>query len=159
METVQGLFSTVPLDYVFLGGFALLIALDTLRSGTGRASAIALAFPVAAVLFSYAKEAPFLGSAISSPMLEAVAFLALGVVLFFGIRRMGLEFVSNGMGQPVQAALAGVAATAVVAVIWMHVPALEAFWEFSPHIQSIFAAEFRLFWLLGAFGALAFARG
>lgn len=158
MDAVRGLFDSVPLDFFFLGGLALIIALDTLRSGTGRASAIAAALPAAALLFSLSSNAPVLGTALSSGMAEAALFLALAVLMYFALRRMGLEFL-GGMGQPVQAALAGVATTAVVAVVWMHVPSLEAFWEFGPQLQAVFAEEFRLFWLLGAFAALAFARG
>lgn len=158
MDAVRGLFDAVPLDYFFLGGFALLIALDALRGGTGRASAIAAALPAAALAFSYAIDTPVLGGALSSPTIEAGFFLVLSIAMYFALRRMGLEFVSGGMGQPIQAALAGVAVTAVVAVVWMHVPALQTVWEFGPQLQTVFAEQFRLFWLAGAYAALAFAR-
>ena len=159
MDAVRGLFESVPLDYFFLGGFALLVALDALRSGTGRAAAIAVALPAAAMLFAYAPDAPVLGGALSSPLVEAGFFLLFAIVMYFAMRRMGLEFLSNGMGQPLSAALAGVATTVIVAVIWMHIPALQEFWDFGPPLQAIFAEQFRLFWLLGAFAALAFVRG
>lgn len=158
MDAVQGLFTSVPLDYLFLGGFTVLVALDALRSGIGRAAALALAAPVAAFLFSYAREATAIGGMLSSPILEAGAFLALIVIAFFLIQRMGMEYIGSG-GQPLQAALAGIAVTIIGTVAWMHIDALRTVWEFSTHVQALFAEQFRLFWLLGAYAALAFARG
>jgi hypothetical protein len=158
MDALQGVFQAVALDYVLLCGIAILVALDTLRSGLGRAAALVITLSLAAFLMSLVPDTAFLASAISSDVLHAVAFGALIVALYFLTRRMGLEFLSGGMGQPLQAALAGVAVAAVATVVWLSVPALESYWEFGPQLQAIFAEEFRLFWLLGAYAALAVAR-
>lgn len=159
MEALDGMFRIVPLDFVILGSIAIVVALDSMRSGIGRASALVVALTSALFFSSLLSDTAFIGKIVSSPMMKIGAFIALVAVNYFFLRRMGLEYLSGGIGQPLQSALAGIAATAVCAVIWLSVPGLSEYWEFSNSIQAIFAEQFRLIWLLGAFGALAFARG
>jgi hypothetical protein len=161
MDAVTGIFATVPLDWFILGGILIVIALDTLRSGLGRAVALSIALVGAVVLHALIGKTIFVGSldALSSPMIQGVVFGVIVVALFFLIRRMGLDYVESGMGEPIQAILAGAATAIVLAVIWLQIPELNALWQLGSQAQAIFAEQFRLFWLLGAFAALAFARG
>ena len=159
MDSLQGVFQSVPLDYFFLGGIAIVVALDAMRSGIGRAAALVVALTSALFFSSLLQDTAFIGTMVASPILEIVAFVALVAANYFFLRRMGLEYLSGGIGQPLQSVLAGVATAAVCAVIWLSVPGLSDYWEFGSGIQAIFSEQFRLLWLLGAFGALAFARG
>lgn len=159
MEGLQGMFQIVPLDFVILGGIAIIVALDSVRGGIGRASAIVVALISAQFLSSLLNDTAFIGAMVSSPMMEVGAFLLLVGASYFTLRRMGLEYVSGGIGQPMQSAIVGVAVAIVCAVTWLSIPALSDYWEFGRQISTIFAEQFRLIWILGAFGALAFARG
>lgn len=159
MDILEGVFKSVPLDYFFLGGIALVLALDAMRSGIGRAAALVVALTSALFFSSLLSDTVFIGATIETPILQIVAFVALVAVNYFFLRRMGLEYLSGGIGQPLQSALAGVATAAVCAVIWLSVPGLSDYWEFGNGVRALFSEQFRLLWLLGAFGALAFARG
>lgn len=159
MDVLGGVFQAVPLDYFFLGGIALVVALDAMRSGIGRAAALVVALTSALFFSSLLQDTAFIGKMVTSPIVKIIAFVALVAANYFFLRRMGLEYLSGGIGQPLQSALAGVATAAVCMVIWLSVPGLSDYWEFGNAIQALFSEQFRLLWLLGAFGALAFARG
>lgn len=161
MGSIQSLFMGVPLDWIILVAIIIVFALDSLRSGIGRASAVAVALPLALFLYILAKSAflTWAGGLFSTPPMQLAVFAALAVVIYVLLRRMGLDYVDGGMGAPVQAILAGTAVTVVFACIWLHEPALAGLWEVSGQIQDAFAEKFRLWWLLGAYVVLAFARG
>ncbi len=162
METVTSFFSSVPLDYFILGGIVLFIALDSLRSGIGRACAIAVALPLSMLLYPLLKSAILLGSAtflFATPISQALTFGGVLVLSYFLARRMGLEFIDGGMGEPIQAIIAGISIAIIFTVIWLQLPALDTLWHFNDQITALFAEKFRLWWLFGAYAALTFARG
>ncbi len=155
------LFKTVPLDWIVFGVIIIVVALDSLRSGIGRALAISVALPLAMVLFSLMQKSVLLGSGtlLSTTYVQVGAFAVIFAAVYILTRRMGLDFVDGGMGEPVQALLAGGAVTVVFACIWLQEPILSELWTLSDQAQNIFAESFRFIWLLGAYAALAFARG
>ncbi|MEK7509302.1 MAG: hypothetical protein AAB605_01160 [Patescibacteria group bacterium] len=161
-SAVTGIITGIPFDWLALGGLAVLFALDSLRSGIGRACALALALPIAAFLFSFVEKTVILSGIevlFSSPTAQAATFGAVSVASYLIVRRMALEYVESGTGEPIQALLAGVAATIVIIVVWLQVPALDALWHLNDSIAALFSESYRLLWLLGAYAALAFARG
>lgn len=161
-SSVTGVFTGIPYDFIALGGFLLLIALDSLRSGIGRACAIALALPISLLLYALVPSTAALG-AISvlnaSPDMQLAAFGIITLVTYFIVRRIALEYIESGTGEPIQALLAAGAATAVLIVVWLQLPMAGEIWQLSPKIQAVFGEQFRLFWLMGSYAALAFARG
>lgn len=161
MEIITAFFTSVPIDWFILGGILVLVGLDTLRSGIGRACALAVSLPLALFLHSLIDSTAFLGTMgfLSSPSGSVGVFAALLIASYILVRRMGLDYIDGGMGQPVQALLAGVAVTAIFAIVWQELPLLDSLWHFDTQVSAIFAEQFRLFWLLGAYVALAFARG
>lgn len=161
MGNITGIFSAVPLDWFIIGGILILVAFDSLRSGIGRAAAFAVALPLALTLAGFAAKAVPLASVsiLSSKSGAAGLFAILIILAYFLVRRMGLEFLDGGMGQPIQAILAGAALAVICAIVWLEADALNAYWQFGPQVQSLFSEGFRLWWLLGAYAALAFARG
>ncbi|OGG60010.1 hypothetical protein A2765_00910 [Candidatus Kaiserbacteria bacterium RIFCSPHIGHO2_01_FULL_56_24] len=162
LHSVTGFFTGIPLDWIILGVLVILIALDSLRSGIGRACAIALALPVAVLLYSLVEKTAVLGtvSALSAtPMAQAITFGVIAVVCYLLVRRMALEYVESGTGEPIQALLAGGATTIVFIIAWEQVPALQSLWHMSDRVNAIFSESYRLIWLLGAYVGLAFARG
>lgn len=161
MGNITGFVSAVPLDYFIVGGIILIIAIDSLRSGIGRAVALSIALTLSIVFHELLSTSAFLGGLplLSSDAAAAGAIAALVVIAYILVRRMGLEYIDGGMGQPVQAAIASLAVTIVLIVTWLGIPALTDIWQFNTQIQMLFAESYRLFWLLGAFAALAFARG
>lgn len=162
MSVVTGIFSGIPYDWLVFGFVALIIALDSLRSGIGRASSIALALPIASVLYGlFGKTAGFssIEALTATPLAQALSFGVVALATYLLVRRIALEYIESGVGEPIQALLAGCAATAVIIVIWVHVPALEPIWKLSDKFHVIFSESCRLPWLLGAYLALAFARG
>lgn len=161
METIIGFFTSVPIDGFILGGILVFVGLDALRSGIGRACALAVALPVALFLHSLFDSTVFFGSMdfFSTSTGSVGVFAALLVASYILMRRIGLNFVDGGMGQPVQALLAGAAVTVIFAVVWLQLPLLDSLWHFDTHVSALFAEAYRLLWLLGAYAALAFARG
>lgn len=150
--------SHLPLDWVFIVIFALLIAFDALRSGSGRAAVLALSLPIAEFLFGLLPKTMFLGkliSSLSNPMAQAGIFLVIFVVIYILAYRL-VDTFANGSRGLLLAILSGISATIITVVIWLQEPALQAIWHFSPLVQNIFGAAYALFWLLGAYLMLAF---
>lgn len=161
MEMVSNFFTGVPIDWIVLAGLIFVLTIDSLRSGMGRAASLAIAFPLAAILFSLIGSAAFIGNLgfIDSVTGAAVAFGALVIVAYVFGRRMGIDYMDSGIGQPVQSFLAAVAATAIIVLVWLGLPELHDLWFPEAQLQAIFADAYRLWWLLGAFAILIFARG
>lgn len=159
--SVTGIVAGIPYDWLALGGIVVLLALDSLRSGIGRASALALSLPLALVLFSLVAQTAFVGSLPlpATPMAQLAVFGVLTFLLYFAVRRMGLDYVDSGRGEPVQSLLAGVAAGVVVIIVWLLLPMSGEIWNVSNQIHAVFAEQYRLLWFMGAYLALAFARG
>ncbi len=162
METVTGLFASVPVDFFILGGIVLVLAVDSMRSGIGRAAALAVALPLGLLLYSLVSKAVVLKDIeflTSSSLVQAGTLAVIIVLSYLLVRRMGLEYVDGGLGEPVQSTLAAAAVSVIFAVVWLQMPALSDIWQFGPKIETVFSEAFRLPWLIGAYAALAFARG
>lgn len=159
---VTSIFKGIPYDWLALGTILILLALDSLRSGIGRACAIAVALPVATVFFSMVAQTAFIGTLepiSSSHIGQITIFAVLAIGIYFAVRRMGLDYIDSGKGEPIQSLLAGTAATVVMAVMWFQIPVLAELWHMSDNIHAIFAAQYQLLWLTGSYITLAFARG
>lgn len=164
MDFLSGIpfISSIPFDWLLLGLIVIVVALDSLRSGVGRAIAISLALPIAFVLLSLAEKAVILQSVdvlFSTSFARALLFGALALALYFLIRRMGADYMNTGMGEPIQALFAGIAVAIVFTCIWLQVPALTDLWTIGGTLGVIFVEKFRLWWLIGAYAVLAFTRG
>lgn len=159
METISSVFENVPLDYLVVGGIALVIALDALRGGIGRAVAIAIALPLALLLSALAKEAAFLGDVVATPLTSALTLGVFAALLYILVRRAGFDFLDGGSGHPLQAAITGVSVAIIATVVWLEADSVQFLWSVGPHLETVFAEQFRLFWLVGSFVALAFVRG
>jgi len=160
LGSATSLFSAMPMDWLILGGLIILIALDSLRSGVGRALTIALALPLVYLLFTLVPMSILGGGdLLASTAAQAGLFGALFVAMFFLVRRMGLDYMDSGAGEPLQAIIAGGAVAVIVACIWLQVPVLSDSWALSDQLSTVFAESYRLIWLAGAYAALAFARG
>lgn len=160
LDAITSVFSSVPTDWLILGVFAILAAFDILRNGARRASTAALALPVALLLFVTTENTVFIGEIVrqfSTPVLQAVLIGILFAAMYVAIARIGLSWGSEA-GQTIQAAVGGVALTAIIATLWLATPALQEVWQFGPQVQEIFGESYRFFWLLGSYAALAFVR-
>lgn len=160
METIRSIVTGVPIDWFILGAFVALLTIDSLRNGIARTAALSLAAPIAWALFSLLASTAFIGSLAASE--SAIAAVCLFGVIFVGcfivLRRMGVDFIEAGLGQPIQAIAASVSAVTVLALFWILSPASDL-WTFGPVIQGAFSESYRLFWLVGAYGLLVFSRG
>lgn len=162
LDAVTGMFTSIPLDWIILGALIVLIALDSLRSGIGRACAISLALPAALLLFSLSEKTIILKDVnvlTSSPTIQLAVFGVIALACYLLARRMALEYIESGTGEPIQALLAGGAATVVLVVVWLQLPMTDSVWHLSDRVQAVFSESYRLVWLLGAYLGLAFARG
>lgn len=160
LDAIMSAFSGIPTDWLIIGSFALLLAFDAVRAGARRICLLALALPAAVLLVESLPDAALLGGIavqFSTPVLEAVLFFIVLAVMYVIVGRIGLAWGGEA-GQTLQAALAGVAATALVVTFWIQVPALDSIWHFGPQVQDIFGESYRFFWLLGSYAALAFVR-
>lgn len=148
------------MDWIIVAALVIVIAFDTLRSGSNRASALALALPTTLLVREQLSSAAFVSGLVgqfSTPLLQVVLFAILFVPLyFFSYRIIGAWGSSSG--RPVEALLTGLASTAIVVIVWLSIPALDAVWHFGPQAQYVFSESYRFWWLLVSYGALAFAR-
>lgn len=158
--SVTGFFGSVPTDWIILFAVTVLVALDALRSGSGRAMALVISMPVVLLLFNAFKSAAVLaplGSQLGTPLLQAALFIVLTFCVFLLVRRMTASWIGDS-GAPLQALLAGAAATAVIAVTWVSIPAFDALWNFGGQVRDVFGEPFRFWWVLGSLAVLAFIR-
>ncbi len=161
LSAVQGFLDALPIHWFFIGGFFVLVVLDSLRSGTARATALAVALPFASFVSALIPQTAFLKDQafISQGYGPLIIYGFLFLVFYMLLRRMGLEHFESGIGEPIQSLLAALAVSAVLILVWVHTPALPAFWGLGEPFSSFFAEPYRLFWLVGSYLALAFARG
>ncbi len=158
IDAISSTFSGIPIDWIILGVFAVLAAFISLRSGTGHACTLALSLPLAALFTKLLPSAAFVGGMIpSDPTTEAFLFLGVLVVTCILVSRISASWDGGG-GRPIQAALAGVAGTAILVTFWIMTPALDTLWHFGPQIQDLFGESYRFWWLIGSYSVLAFTR-
>lgn len=148
-----------PIDWILIGAFAAFVALDGVRSGPSRATALMLGLPAALLLIDKLPDAIFLGpvaAQFTTPLAQAGLFAIVTAVLYFVIHRVIFTF-SNNL-PPLQALIAGLAAAIVLVVIWLQVPGLEAVWDFGDQVRAVFGEAYRFWWLAAAYIALAAVR-
>lgn len=160
-HALVSVFSNVPLDWVIIAVFAIIMTADALRGGPSRATALALALPLTLLVANSLPDARLMGGVaaqLTSPVIGAVFDGILLVVLFICMYRITDTFGVDS-AHPVQALFSGLAVAAIAVVIWLQIPALDGVWHFGPQIQAIFGEVYRFWWLLIAYIAIAFARG
>lgn len=155
------MFSTWPMDWPILGLIAAILALEAFSSGSTRTSSISIAMPLAflvvswlPVTFLFSSVMPLLSDTNSQSAVFALVFVG----MFLIVHRMLFSFGSGGGDVP-QAIISGVATTIVIVVFWLQVPGLKELWPFGEQVHLIFGESLRVWWLAGAFAALAYTRG
>lgn len=162
MDAATSIFTSVPIDWFIVGGVVAIFAIDSLRSGIGRAVALALAAPLGLLLFSLVDSTLVLKDVEAlqdSSMAQAVLILVLIALCFVMLRRMGIEYFDSGVRAPLQSILAAASTTAILLVVWMHAPAFSDWYTFGDQMQAVFSESYRLWWILGSFATLTFVRG
>ncbi len=160
VETVKGIFTTLPIDMVAAVVFATLITVVTLRLGASISIAFSLSLITASVLFSSLPGTFGIGALVSgttSPYVAGGIYIALTLLLTFILYR-ATSTLSDESSGPLFAIATGFATTVVLLVMWNYASPLQAFWTFNPAIQAAFGAAYRLYWLLLAFIAFAFVK-
>lgn len=161
LSAVSSVFSHIPIDWILIGVFVILIALDAMRGGLSRATALAIALPLTLLLLEFVQNAALLGSlssVLSSPVLQLLFDAAALVVVFVLMYRLTDTFSSNSSNL-VQSLLASIATVAIIITIWLQLPLLETLWQFGPQVQYVFGEAYRFWWLIASYIALAAARG
>ncbi len=151
--------SSWPHDWILIGGIAIFVSLDAMRSGSARAASIALALPATLFAFNAIPQAYFLGPLLAeytAPIVHIVLFVVFFALIFFTTYRT--VFGASDGGRVLQSLLIGLAATAAIVLVWIQVPALEYAWHFGDQVQAVFAPALRLWWYVAIFTSLAFAR-
>lgn len=158
VNTAFSTFSQIPIDWLLIGVFFVLVAADALRAGSTHATALSVSLPVSLFLYSTLSKTIIIGSFLgqaNSSIAQAAIFLILEVILFVCINQMLYSF--EHFTSLLSSTVAAFAATVVVLVIWLQVPALQSLWHFDGQIQTIFGASYSFFWLIAAYLALAYA--
>lgn len=160
MSTFGNLLANLPADWIAIAAFAILVAFDSLRSGTSRAIALALAMPASILFFSLLQHAAVIGkftAQFTSLSLQATLFGIVFAGTYILARRMAMRYSGNE-GAVIQSVLAGAATAFVVVVLWLQVPALQSIWHLGAQVQNIFGEIYRFWWILGSYIALAAIR-
>lgn len=149
-----------PLDWTILGIFILLVFAENMRAGTNKATSLALALPVAYLLFQLIQNAALVSGVVGQfkePIAQAALFGALTVLAFIFVHRT-IGFFGGSYAGFLNAGIGAAALAIAVIVFWMFIPALDTLWHFGPQLQAVFGAAYRFWWLLAAYFALALVR-
>lgn len=158
MGEATALFTSMPLDIVAIAVLVIVIGFDAVKNSIGRAAALAVAFPLGVFLHSLIPHTAFLKSVPLEGLSGAAVLFGAIILAFILARRIGLEFVS-GAGGLMQGLFAGLAAVVVIIVMWIHSPLLDSLYHLSDPVRMLFHTDYSLYWLLGAYAVIAFARG
>ena len=148
-----------PTDWIILGALATFVALDTMRSGTARASALALSLPATLILTNSLPQASFLGpftEAFTAPAIHVFFFAVLFILIYFATHRT--IFVFSDGGGIIQSCIAGISAIVILVLIWLQFPAFDSMWNFGDQVRTIFAPAYEFWWFIAAYVGLLFAR-
>jgi hypothetical protein len=150
-------FSHIPIDWLIIGIFFVVVFTDAVRAGSIRAAAISLSFPLSAFLYQMIPQTTLfstISGQFSSSLDQALLFAILEAVVFVCVHQMLSSF--NAYASIFSATVSALCATVVVLVIWTQMPVLQSVWHFDSTIQVIFGASYRLFWIIASYLALAF---
>jgi len=160
LDAATGFFSYIPVDWIIIVVLAIFIAFDALRSGFGKVTALALSLPATLFLSAALEHARILSGVaeqFSSPGLKAALFGVVFVAVYLLVRKMSARYTSNS-GEIIQALMAGVAAAAVLVVVWLAAPELQAIWHFGPQVHAVFGEAYRFWWVALSYLMLAYVR-
>jgi hypothetical protein len=147
-------------DSIIIAALIIGISAIAVKWGTARACVIAITLPVSAFIYTLVHDG-FLASTVdtklTSPLMQSALFGIIVVFVYITTHRMYRSFIHEGESIAL-AILAGIAATCVVLVAWIHTPALGSIWTFSSSISMVFGAAYALWWMLGALIVLAYVR-
>ena len=155
-----GLVTHFPIDWILILVFAFVVVIDSFRAGSSRAAVFAVSLPLTSLLFTFIPQTVLLDKvshALSNKPLQLGLFGVLFVIIFLFVYSITHSLGSSSRGM-LQAVLSGLSASIVAVVMWIREPVLQFAWHFGSLPQLIFGAPFALFWLLGAYFALAFVR-
>ncbi len=159
-DAVMGFFARLPADWIVIGVFIVIVALDFLRGGAKRACSLALALPAAVFVFAALQSAVLIGDIsrqFSTPALQSLLFAIVVIIMYILVNKISVSYGGES-GKPVQAALAGIAVAAITIIVWTQTPALSNLWNFGTQVQSVFGEAYRFWWLIGSYATLAFVR-
>jgi hypothetical protein len=158
LSNLLSVVSSIPVDWLVIGVFFVLVAADALRAGSTRAAALSISLPITLFLFQMIPQTVLLGSLsgqFHSSLEQAIIFFVLEAVLFVCLNHMLFSF--DQYTSLLSSFVAAFVATVVVLVVWTQVPALQSLWHFDPQVQAIFGDPYRFLWLIFSYLALAFA--
>lgn len=160
MPALAPIVEKLPMDWVILGLFAVIVTIITLRVGTQYAVALSLAAPLTVFIYSALPWTAFVGGYTDRLLNPAVQAVAVGLILmaFLALIYRMMPSASAAGAFPIQAVLAGLATAIVFMVMLLQFPPLAAFINPSPLMHTVFGPAYNIFWLLGAYIALAVAR-
>ena len=154
-------FVSWPIDWIIIAVLVALLTLLGFRSGSARTNAASLALPLSLLLYQWLPTSfglTLLAPYISTPISQSLVFLVIFVCVFIIMYRLFYSY-SYSTGSVLQALLGATAATIILLVVWIQVPAFESIWHFNDQIHLLFGEAYRLWWLLVAFLVMAFAAG
>ena len=157
---LPSLSANLPMDWIIIGIFVFLVALDALRSGGARAAVLGVAFPLSVFLYNQIPQTYYVGAllkGVTNPIPATAIFFGVFAAAYLISSRL-VNFFGEGARGITTAFLSAGAATIITLVSWLQVPVLTTAWHFGPHIQTVFGLPYALPWLLLAYLALAFVR-
>lgn len=153
-----GIFNIVPFDLIIVFVVWIVFSVIALQGGRGEILSIVAGSFVALSVYGFSQQAFWLKDALK-PVLEqprnsAIIFLVLIVLGYLLIRQLMLPYSSDLMGTPTQSAVIGFLSVIVLLALWVALPFTGALWTFGPLFQSIFAAQYAFWWIVGSLVAM-----
>lgn len=159
LAVIKDIFMNLPGDWLVIVMFASLITFDSLWHGSGRATAIAISFPISYLLITFLPVAYFIGRVWQQlpPIFFALFNAAIFAVSYALIRRISPQYGSRA-GAIIQAVISGFATAIVVVIVWLQIPQLQLLWNFGSQVQAVFGDAYQFWWLITGLLALLFVR-
>ena len=153
-----GILNIVPLDFVIVFVVWIVFSVVAVQGGRGEILSIVTGSFIALSVYSFAGQAFWLKDALK-PVLEqprssAILFLVLVVLGYLAIRQLMLPYGSDLMGSPMQSAIIGLLSIITLLALWVALPFTGALWTFGPLFQTVFAAQYAFWWIVGSLIAM-----
>ena len=161
MSSFAAVVAHISIDWAIVAVLIVVLTADAMRSGISRSVGVLLGSLAVLTFAQLLPHAVLIGpatSALKSPLMPAVIFLALYAVAIVLSHRIFGSYSGYGLNFP-HSLMTACATTIAIITVWINSGVLQNIWHFGPQITTLFGAAYALWWLIGSMIVIAFVRG
>jgi hypothetical protein len=154
-------FSSLPTDFLIIGGLFALILFLSLKQGRSYLAAAIISLYIASFLYEYLPFTKTLVSTIKGSSnlfwIHTATFLIFYIASYFIISKVSMSDYGRSKSRLFKACLLTAAFVGLLISVFYHIIPLESVYNFSPAIDKIFASNIAYnFWLIAPLAVLFF---